>query len=71
MSVNHLRDELSERIQLDGRSLVHDQETNVAPPAAFVKGVLDMRERFAAVVSNAMRGEKRRRRGCGRRLRIF
>mmetsp|Transcript_12615 Transcript_12615/g.27405 ORF Transcript_12615/g.27405 Transcript_12615/m.27405 type:complete len:629 (-) Transcript_12615:200-2086(-) len=58
-SVNHLRDALSERIRLDGRALVRDQETNVAPPAAFVKGVLDMRERFAAVVSDAMRGEKK------------
>ena len=58
-SVNHLRDALSERIRLDGRSLVRDQETGVAPPAAFVKGVLDMRERFHAVVSIAMRGEKR------------
>ena len=58
-SVNHLRDALSERIRLDGRSLVRDQETNVAPPSAFVKGVLDMRERFHAVVSSAMRGEKK------------
>ena len=58
-SVNHLRDALSERIRLDGRSLVRDQETGVAPPASFVKGVLDMRERFHAVVSTAMRGEKR------------
>ena len=58
-SVNHLRDALSERIRLDGRALVRDQETNVAPPAAFVKGVLDMRERFAAVVTDAMGGEKR------------
>lgn len=58
-SVNHLRDALSERIRLDGRALVRDQETNVSPPAAFVKGVLDMRERFHAVVSTAMRGEKK------------
>ncbi|KAL3815950.1 hypothetical protein ACHAXA_003571 [Cyclostephanos tholiformis] len=58
-SVNHLRDALSERIRLDGRALVRDQETGVAPPSAFVKGVLDMRERFNAVVSIAMRGEKR------------
>jgi len=58
-SVHHLRDALSERIRLDGRSLVRDQETGVAPPAAFVKGVLDMRERFAAVVGDAMRGEKK------------
>ena len=58
-SVNHLRDALSERIRLDGRALVRDQETNVAPPASFVKGVLDMRERFHAVVNIAMRGEKR------------
>ncbi|KAL7535236.1 hypothetical protein ACHAXR_006362 [Thalassiosira sp. AJA248-18] len=58
-SVNHLRNALGERIRLDGRSLVRDQETNVAPPASFVKGVLDMRERFAAVVSDAMRGEKK------------
>jgi cullin 3 len=58
-SVNHLRDALSERIKLDGRALVRDQETGVSPPAAFVKGVLDMRERFHAVVTIAMRGEKR------------
>eukprot|EP00580_Thalassiosira_gravida_P017188 CAMPEP_0201657746 /NCGR_PEP_ID=MMETSP0494-20130426/875_1 /ASSEMBLY_ACC=CAM_ASM_000839 /TAXON_ID=420259 /ORGANISM="Thalassiosira gravida, Strain GMp14c1" /LENGTH=993 /DNA_ID=CAMNT_0048134639 /DNA_START=149 /DNA_END=3130 /DNA_ORIENTATION=- len=58
-SVNHLRDALGERVRLDGRSLVRDQETGVAPPAAFVKGVLDMRERFAAVVGDAMRGEKK------------
>ena len=58
-SVNHLRDALSERIRLDGRALVRDQENNVAPPSAFVKGVLDMRERFAAVVNDAMKGEKR------------
>ena len=58
-SVNHLRDALSERIRLDGRALVRDQETNAAPPAAFVKGVLAMRERFHAVVTDAMRGEKK------------
>lgn len=58
-SVNHLRDALSERIRLDGRALVRDQETGVAPPASFVKGVLGMRERFHAVVTIAMRGEKR------------
>jgi cullin 3 len=58
-SVNHLRDALSERIRLDGRSLVRDQETNVAPPAALVKGVLAMRERFHAVVTEAMKGEKK------------
>ncbi len=58
-SVNHLRDALGERIRLDGRALVRDQETGVAPSASFVKGVLDMRERFAAVVGDAMRGEKK------------
>ena len=56
-----LRDALSERIRLDGRALVRDQETNAAPPAAFVKGVLDLRERFAAVVDEAMNGEKKAR----------
>lgn len=58
-SVNHLRDALSERIKIDGRALVKDQENNVAPPAAFVKGVLAMRERFHAVVTDAMKGEKK------------
>ncbi|KAL7466447.1 hypothetical protein ACHAXS_006743 [Conticribra weissflogii] len=58
-SVDHLRDALSERIRLDGRALVRDQETNSAPPSAFVKGVLAMRERFHAVVTDAMRGEKK------------
>jgi cullin 3 len=54
-----LRDALSERIKIDGRALVKDQENNVAPPAAFVKGVLAMRERFHAVVTDAMKGEKK------------
>ena len=36
-----------------------DQENNVAPPAAFVKGILAMRERFHAVVTDAMKGEKK------------
>ena len=58
-SVNHLRDALSERIKMDGRALVKDQENNVAPPAAFVKGILAMRERFHAVVTDAMKGEKK------------
>lgn len=58
-SVNHLRDALSERIKIDGRALVKDQENNVAPPAAFVKGILAMRERFHAVVTDAMKGEKK------------
>ena len=58
-SVNHLRDALSERIRNDGRSLVRDQETNASPPAAFVKGVLSMREKFGAVVSDSLRGEKK------------
>ena len=58
-SVNHLRDALSERIRVDGRLLVRDQETNAAPPAAFVKGVLAMRERFGAVVTESMKGEKK------------
>ena len=56
--VNHLPDALSERICLDSRALVHNQETGVAPPALFVKGVLGMRERFHAVVTIVMRGEK-------------
>ena len=58
-SVNHLRDALSERIRNDGRSLVRDQETIASPPAAFVKGVLSMRDRFGAVVSESLRGEKK------------
>lgn len=58
-SVNHLRDALGERIRADGRALVRDQEGGASPPAAFVRGVLAMRERFAAVVTDAMGGEKR------------
>ena len=58
-SVTHLRDALSDRIRLDGKSLVRDQETGASPPSAFVKGVLSMRERFGAVVTHAMKGEKK------------
>lgn len=58
-SVSHLRDALSERIRTDGRSLVRDQETASSPPAAFVRGVLDLRERMSAVVEISMRNEKK------------
>ena len=42
VSEPHEGDALSERIRLDGWALVHDQEMKAAPPAAFVKGVLDI-----------------------------
>jgi len=60
-SVDSLRDSLAERIKLDGKALITDQEKGNADPPAFVKGVLTMRERYDKIVSVSFRGEKKAR----------
>jgi len=58
-TVDYLRDALAERVKADGKQLVSDQERGASDPAGFVRGVLDMRERYTKVVEVAFRGEKK------------
>mmetsp|Transcript_12084 Transcript_12084/g.34989 ORF Transcript_12084/g.34989 Transcript_12084/m.34989 type:complete len:772 (+) Transcript_12084:120-2435(+) len=58
-SVDHLREALAERIKLDGKKLISDQEKGAADPPAFVRGVLSMRERYERIVGTSFRGEKK------------
>jgi len=58
-TVELLRNALSERVKTQGKQLVFDQERGAANPAAFVRGVLSIRERYGRVVEYAFRGEKR------------
>jgi cullin 3 len=58
-SVDNLRDALADRIKTDGRSLIADQEKGAADPAAFVRGVLAMRDKYDRIVSASFRNEKK------------
>lgn len=58
-SVDHLRDALADRIKTTGRKLIHDQMTGQADPAAFVRGVLHMRQQYENVVQVAFLNEKK------------
>lgn len=58
-SVDILRDALVERIKADGRSLISDQEKGTSDPAAFVRGVLAMRDKYDRIVTVSFRGEKK------------
>ena len=58
-SVDALRDALGNRIKTDGRKLIADQEKGLADPAAFVRGVLAMKERFDRIVTISFRGDSK------------
>lgn len=58
-SVDNLRDALCDRIKLDGKALVADQEKGAADPPAFVRGVLRMRDRYHNVLQVSFRDEKK------------
>jgi cullin 3 len=58
-SVDNLRDALADRIKTDGRSLIADQEKGAADPAAFVRGVLAMRDKYDRIVTVSYRNEKK------------
>ncbi|GKY95814.1 hypothetical protein MPSEU_000542100 [Mayamaea pseudoterrestris] len=58
-SIDFLREALSDRIKKDGRALIADQEKGEAAPAAFVRGVLEMREKYDQVVQVSFRNEKK------------
>jgi len=58
-SVDFLRDALSERVKSDGKALILDQERGIADSPTFVRGVLQMRERYGKVVEIAFQGEQK------------
>lgn len=60
-SVDNLREALAERIKVDGKVLITDQEKGASDPSTFVRGVLAMRDRYDKIVDFSFRGEKRAR----------
>jgi cullin 3 len=58
-SVDYLRDALAERIKATGRQLTSDQISGQADPPAFVRGVLQLRQKFEQIVKVSFRGEKK------------
>jgi len=58
-SVDYLRDALSERIKSSGKQLIADQVSGQSDPPAFVRGVLQLRDKFANIVETSFRGEKK------------
>jgi len=60
-TVERLRDALANKVKEDGKRLVSDQQKGVANASAFVRGVLEMRERYGKVVKIAFREETRSR----------
>lgn len=60
-TVELLRDALSDMVKKEGKKLMMDQEnaTSGSDPAAFVRGVLSVRDKYKKVVEVALRREKR------------
>ena len=58
-SVDFLRDALSERIKSSGNQLISDQVSGQADPPAFVRGVLQLRDKFEQIVETSFGGEKK------------
>lgn len=58
-SVDYLREALSERIKSSGKQLTADQVSGQSDPPAFVRGVLQLRDKFANIVETSFRGEKK------------
>lgn len=58
-SVDHLRDALADRIKADGMTLIRDQEKGAADPPSFVRGVLQMRQKYDQIVTVSFRNEKK------------
>lgn len=58
-SVDFLRDALAERIKGAGKQLIADQVSGQADPPAFVRGVLQLRDKYERIVETSFRGEKK------------
>ena len=58
-SVDFLREALSERIKSSGKQLIVDQVSGQSDPPSFVRGVLQLRDKFEKIVEFSFRGEKK------------
>jgi len=58
-SVDFLRDAFCERIKMDGKALIADQDRGDISPSAFIEGLLKMRQKYMNIADNAFRGEKK------------
>jgi cullin 3 len=58
-SVDFLRDALADRIKATGKQLIADQVSGQADPPAFVRGVLQLRDKYEQIVETSFRGEKK------------
>ncbi|GAX18317.1 cullin 3 [Fistulifera solaris] len=58
-SVDYLRDALADRIKVDGKQLLKDQETGQADPPTFCRKVLAMRIKYMGIVEHSFRNEKK------------
>lgn len=58
-SVDFLRDSFCERVKLDGKALIADQDRGDTSPSTFIRGLLRMREKYTNIAEHAFRGEKR------------
>lgn len=58
-SIEQLRDALCDRIKIDGRHIIIQQEKGAADPSAFVRSLLKMRERYINIVVEVFRAEKK------------
>jgi cullin 3 len=58
-SVDHLRDALADQIKAEGNALIRDQEKGAADPPSFVRGVLQMRDKYDGIVVTSFRNEKK------------
>jgi cullin 3 len=58
-AVEHLRDAVAAQIRIDGQLLTQSQVSGgqqQADPPAFIRGVLDMRQKYESVIATAFRG---------------
>ena len=57
--VDCLRDAFCERVKLDGKALISDQDKGDITPSTFIRGLLKMREKYMYIADYAFRGEKK------------
>jgi cullin 3 len=58
-SLEYLRDALAEQIKANGRQLILDQISGTADPSSFVRGVLQLRNKYEKIVEISFRNEKK------------
>ena len=53
-----LRESMSDFVKLTGSNLVRDQDQKKTTPVKFVEGLLNLRDKYDVIVSQAMNGDK-------------